>query len=964
MSGDAPAAAGKPAGRRFSPRNFLSSRYTGRLGRKPMEISFLSRIYLRAVDALSFSSELYKLRRELNARIDQPETIEVDPRSHPLGVARWFKKRRISIAEAYIMVVRDLDSRRSKSRLRALRMMVDASFHSKALDMPLNTARAQMALIKEAVKSRDDRRRQLELLHDFSASSYGQAQTIRKLLDRLNLIELPEKGSQLKDLDAGWDYHVHDTASSGRKNPTQLLIDAFIKGLSELTIAYTGASALEMMEEAVEAGRIVGIKVNVALEVGLDFGGERYHFMALLPPTRRGAEVKRFFKDNKRALKLLLAGLEEDQEGRIQAIRRLLAAFNQGPLREFNEGYPDDPSYRLPKLKMRSLAAFVPLSSASRAHLGEFLWHYYMPVLFNRVLYAKALRGKSLRDKRNGLISDWDFGIIDARYARAREEYRTMGPEALRRRYFPDPAEADHASAFDDLGQLRRILAQAGCSLKLLQPLEHGLPRAARLLEEGGGLIDQVEIYNVRDSLRRDPEELIRLCRIVNERNARSAREGTSAIVPVCGSEATGRSPDIPGMGFIRADALVGKYRRRYIKRHIALPGPVSRLALARGGPVDLDSPRGSPLVVCMGKVSASAPNRLGDEDGAESAAVPFGRAIRYLNPVLVNIVLAAVGFVVADYFIGPGYACLWLGITGFRNTIADLVAIRGSRIRQWSAKTVNWDNVARSLFWTGFSVPILGFIKARFDILWPFAAEGLVYNAVKFFFISFSNGLYLASHNKLRGFDDRVIRANLFRTVISWPFATFFAPLGNLLGIPAIVQSKIWSDVVAGFIEGGSKYFRTLRLRARDVQEIVPRVLEGRKEEKAIAVLDLLYLFREEPRTRNSLRTHAAGRPFGLFRRARPEPGTGPLEALSAAMGDDGLDRILLDYALSRHAKEVAIDLVRLISETLPEFRDWLASVLRARARAPARLPARTRKPAAQADPRNEAAELPPASG
>ena len=92
-------------------------------------------LYNKIVDSLSFSSELYKLRRELNARIDQPESIETGPRSHPLGVARWFKKRRISIAEAYLTVVRDLDSQHAKSRLRALKMIIDASYHSQALDM-------------------------------------------------------------------------------------------------------------------------------------------------------------------------------------------------------------------------------------------------------------------------------------------------------------------------------------------------------------------------------------------------------------------------------------------------------------------------------------------------------------------------------------------------------------------------------------------------------------------------------------------------------------------------------------------------------------------------------------------------------------------------------------------------------------------------------------------------------------
>jgi len=139
----------------------------------------------------------------------------------------------------------------------------------------------------------------------------------------------------------------------------------------------------------------------------------------------------------------------------------------------------------------------------------------------------------------------------------------------------------------------------------------------------------------------------------------------------------------------------------------------------------------------------------------------------------------------------------------------------------------------------------------------------------------------------------------------------------------------------VAGFIEGGGKYFKTLRLRRRDVEEMVPRIIECKKEERAIAVLDLLYLFREEPRSRNSLKAALKSRP-AKGARARPEGkarGLGPeaLPALAAVFENEKLDRLLVDYSLTRHQKEMAVDLVRLVTETLPEFRSWLAGLKRA---------------------------------
>jgi len=163
------------------------------------------------------------MRRELNAKIDQPESISPPPPFHPQAANRWFKRRRITIAESYLMVVRDLDSRHSSKRLAALEDLARIAFGSSNIDYPLNTARVQSALVKEVVKHRSNKRRQLELLYDFSVSTQGQHQVIRTLCDELNIIELPENGMKIGVLGYAWDDHVHDIATSGRKIPPNSL---------------------------------------------------------------------------------------------------------------------------------------------------------------------------------------------------------------------------------------------------------------------------------------------------------------------------------------------------------------------------------------------------------------------------------------------------------------------------------------------------------------------------------------------------------------------------------------------------------------------------------------------------------------------------------------------------------------------------------------------------------------------
>jgi len=900
-----------------------------------MNKSGFKRAYKSAIASLSFSAELRKMRRELNARIDMPDTIVAPPASHASGVNRWFTRRRISIAESYLTVVSDLDSRHCRARLEALRVLMDASFHSKALDMPLNTARVQMALMKEVVKNRHNKRRQLELLHDFSISTYGQKQVITRLCDELNIVVLPENGTTLEDFDYGWDDHVHDTATSGRKNPTQLVIDAFIKGISELTVAYGSLADQELMEEILEAGRIMGVRINIGFEFSANARGRRFHFMALLPRMRAPADIRAFSRRNAAGLGEFFKGLEQNQVSRVEAVRGVLQEFNATALPEINRGFPDDPLYRVPELSVEALNAFIPTMSINRTHLAEFLYGKMRPVMLNRLLLLKMLRSKAADACARGVGDGAARDEAEKAYADMKKDYKKISPDGLLARYFSGPALIDYQSAFDDLRTAKARLKAAGCRLKILHPLEHGIGEAIALLEEQRGTIDVVEIYNIQDCITRDQEEVLRFARAVNALNEIAQRDRTAAFAPVCGSDSTGRHPKIPGMGFIRQERITGKKRDEYLKRHITLPALLSAMIGAKGEPVEEARAGTASPIVCLGKLAESA---AAADEASESAYISPRRVWRYLNPGLKNAVFMTIGFLVANRFIGWAYALLWLCITGFRNSIADLVASRGSRLSEWKLRSINFANVAQSMFWTGFSVPILSFVKAGFDAAWPWAKDGLGFNLIKFFVISFANGLYLATHNTLRGFDRKVVRINFFRSIIAWPFAALGAPLGNLLSIPSIVQTKIWSDFVAGFIEGSGKFITILKLRRKSIEEIIPRILQADGEEKYVATLDLLYLFREEPRTRNSLidlfglkrRVPLAPRQLARRKGARAGGGTAvptwSIADLLGSLDQPRFDEGLTDFILSRYEEEMATDLVDLAADTLPPLRRWLA--------------------------------------
>jgi hypothetical protein len=916
----------------------------------------LAALYNRCVDALSFGNDYQKLRRLLNARIDSPVPSMEMPLSHPAGYVRELKKRRISIVDSYLVIIRSLESEHHRERINALRMLGEQTSHAKNLTMPLNTARVQIALMKEAIKSRDNKRRQLECLYDFTVSSYGQPSVIRARLDELGIIEVPETGQRLADMNLGWDRHVHDNSSYGRKTPSQLVIDAFIKGISTIRVAFNRLDTLGNVEEVLAAGEILGVRVEIGAEFSVSTRGHRFHFMYLLPAIRTSAELQAFFERNHDALRPFLEGLGRNQESRIASIHALIDNFNAVHLPALNSGWEPGSVYALGKLDLAAVEEIVPLESLNRMHLGELLYSQWKPVLLRRVLQAKSRVNRAREELAHGSISRWDFSNIEQRYLALRKAYTELNPENLRAQYFGAPQLSEYPTIFTDLEAVSRPLKAAGGSIKILHPLEHGLDAAYEVMLANAAWIDSVEVYNMYDSINRSVDDTQRFARFVNVLNsgepalvrpfleghdlhgADADLDGALAalrerpLVPVCGSDSTGRSTAIPGMGFIFRSRVQGPRRRHYLERHFALPEFVSRIVAARGTYVPPEGETGPhDDIITMGKSTHFVPNRVGDE--TEVTPIPLARAARYFNPTLRNLLMVGIGFVVAWLTIGWQYALVWFGITSGRHVIVDLIARRGAQVREWSLRTVDWRNVARSLFWTGFSVPLLSFVKYEFDVLWPLETSGMLYQFAKFFFIALVNGFYLMSHNILRGFPRGVAATNVFRTILSWPFASLFAPLGDLVFIPSVVQAKFWSDVVGGIIEGSGKFIRAVALSRRDLSEIVPLACSDDETVRSTAILDLLYLFGRETRARDSLREIFFGR-RNLYERIgdllkrrteRPRPCQQEYRRLCAWFDHDSNYYKLADFVVERYGPEWALMLIDLLERQYLVFREWL---------------------------------------
>jgi hypothetical protein len=223
----------------------------------------------------------------------------------------------------------------------------------------------------------------------------------------------------------------------------------------------------------------------------------------------------------------------------------------------------------------------------------------------------------------------------------------------------------------------------------------------------------------------------------------------------------------------------------------------------------------------------------------------------RYVHPVLQNVIKVGVGFIPAcltfllthDWWVLMYFgAFIWFGITGLRNIVQSVIGgggIRRSSLLKWN-DFVSWDRLSDSLFYTGFSVPLLDYLVKTLLLQRGLGITTSTSPVLLYAIMALVNGVYLTSHNLFRGLPKEAAYGNFFRSVLSIPVAfTFNALVGGLLGlfgagnIAGILQSwaavisKAASDCVAGFIEGSVDRANNVKNRLKDYRQKMEQFLD-----------------------------------------------------------------------------------------------------------------------------------------
>jgi len=435
--------------------------------------------------------ELIKLVQEVLSREASRKNFKdlLNPYLNPHGIKEMAASQGFRIAYAMANLLHSLEIGKADDRLNALRALRDEAMNITHSSLRRNTARVLLQIVKELVRVHGDYERQLELAHDFRVATSGKPRLIREELMRYHLLEMPEEWNQI-----AFDDHVHDANTKGRKTPTHLIMDAWIKGIRRLTVIYYNFVPPEAAAELLDAGEIMGIAIRIGVSIGAQFRGRNIRFIWAPRGFSDAGDFLAFLAEPSiRAFMDEGRQVSEYQKGHVIAV---LDEFNRKHRMAIRKAF----GVELPRLNPTDFLAFVGSGQASILHLAEFIHTHLLPLM--------EIRVSELRDG-HALASGEERERMEALTARMRElDSEAIVEQYLRPVHNPSLTDPNILQDGADVPPLLR-LAPHELMLKLdqlhtgyricLNLSDLGVEDVLEILYDCKGMITHLEIFNLKD---------------------------------------------------------------------------------------------------------------------------------------------------------------------------------------------------------------------------------------------------------------------------------------------------------------------------------------------------------------------------------------------------------------------------------------------------------------------------------
>ena len=315
------------------------------------------------------------VNRILESRGPRSDEGLFNPNLSPHGIKELVATPVARMAFAVINLLRNLETGASqaKDRLLALEVLYDEVLNSAHSLLRRNTARVLMQIMKEMVRSHGDRLEQLKLAHDFRRVVHGTPRIVRKMLTRYHLPEMPETWNQL-----AFDDHVYDANTKGRKTPTHLIMDAWIKGIRNITVGYEYWVPGDAARELLRAAEITGITVRIGIEFQVPFYG-KYANLFWIPRGFATNDDFLEFLHSPKVVDIMRRG-REVLAWKKESMLRALAIWNQKHREKLEQEWEE----AIPELSAEEFLKYIGRGQPSPQHLAEAIHRHVLPAAKRR----------------------------------------------------------------------------------------------------------------------------------------------------------------------------------------------------------------------------------------------------------------------------------------------------------------------------------------------------------------------------------------------------------------------------------------------------------------------------------------------------------------------------------------------------------------------------------------------------
>lgn len=411
------------------------------------------------------------------------------PELHPHGIKELASSNVLRIAYAVINLLNSLEEGGASERILALRSLHSEVVFAADSTFRRNTGRVLIQIMKDLVRAWGDPARQLMLARDFRKAATGKRRTVRSMLRRYHLLEMPESWDQ-----ETFDNHVHDANTKGRKTPTHLIMDAWIKGIRSLTVIYYNYTEAHAVDELFRAASIMGITIRLGIEFRAQFRGRFIEFI-WEPGGLKDRQAVNDFMHEEAVCKLF----EEGRAASAYTSRHVFAMLDR-----YNEVHRHALSttfgISLPEISRKEFLAFVGTGQPSLLHLGELAYKHTFPLLLQKLPELRNQYEQAEGEEKETL-------------GKRLEDMQSLHPEVIMETWFgseknpelPDPEIVHNdpdlppilrLSARELVSRLSDVRSYSRVTLTLsgLGPED-----VLELLYQAEGRISHLELFNLKD---------------------------------------------------------------------------------------------------------------------------------------------------------------------------------------------------------------------------------------------------------------------------------------------------------------------------------------------------------------------------------------------------------------------------------------------------------------------------------